>query len=51
MRNMLNRIDIPIIFLASSHPDHIVLETAGLANPYNLLDEISEVKPQHNPVG
>jgi G3E family GTPase len=29
--------------LASFQPDYIVLETTGLANPYNLLDEISEV--------
>jgi G3E family GTPase len=29
--------------LSSFHPDYIVLETTGLANPYNLLDEISEV--------
>jgi G3E family GTPase len=29
--------------LSSFHPDCIVLETTGLANPYNLLDEISEV--------
>jgi G3E family GTPase len=30
--------------LSSFHPDYIVLETTGLANPYNLLDEISEVE-------
>ena len=30
--------------LSSFHPDCIVLETTGLANPYNLLDEISEVE-------
>jgi G3E family GTPase len=29
--------------LSSFHPDYIVLETSGLANPYNLLDEIFEV--------
>ena len=29
--------------LSSFHPDYIVLETTGLADPYNLLDEISEV--------
>jgi len=29
--------------LSSFHPDYIVLETTGVANPYNLLDEISEV--------
>ncbi|CAB1084660.1 Metal chaperone, involved in Zn homeostasis [Olavius algarvensis Delta 1 endosymbiont] len=29
--------------LSSFHPDYIVLETTGLANPYNLLDEISEL--------
>ncbi len=29
--------------LSSFHPDFIVLETTGLANPYNLLDELSEV--------
>jgi G3E family GTPase len=29
--------------LSSFHPDFIVLETTGLANPYNLLGEISEV--------
>jgi G3E family GTPase len=29
--------------LSSFHPDFVVLETTGLANPYNLLDEISEV--------
>jgi G3E family GTPase len=29
--------------LASFHPDYIVLETTGLANPYNLLDELSEL--------
>ena len=29
--------------LSSFHPDYIVLETTGLANPYNLLDEISEI--------
>jgi len=26
------------------HPDAIVLETTGLANPFNLLDELSEVE-------
>lgn len=30
--------------LASFHPDYIVLETTGLANPFNLLDEISELE-------
>jgi G3E family GTPase len=30
--------------LSSFHPDYIVLETTGLANPYNLLDEIFEVE-------
>jgi G3E family GTPase len=30
--------------LSSFHPDCIVLETTGLANPYNLLDEISEIE-------
>jgi len=30
--------------LSSFHPDYIVLETTGLANPYNLLDEISELE-------
>ena len=30
--------------LSSFHPDYIVLETTGLANPFNLLDEISEVE-------
>jgi G3E family GTPase len=30
--------------LSSFHPDYIVLETTGLANPYNLLDEISDVE-------
>ncbi len=30
--------------LSSFHPDYIVLETTGLANPYNLLYEISEVE-------
>jgi G3E family GTPase len=30
--------------LSSFHPDYIVLETTGLANPYNLLDEISETE-------
>ena len=29
--------------LSRFHPDYIVLETTGLANPYNLLDEIAEV--------
>jgi G3E family GTPase len=29
--------------LSRFHPDYIVLETTGLANPYNLLDEISAV--------
>ena len=29
--------------LPSFQPDYIVLETTGLANPYNLLDEISEL--------
>jgi len=29
--------------LSTFQPDYIVLETTGLANPYNLLDEISEV--------
>ncbi|MDO9566094.1 MAG: GTP-binding protein [Candidatus Desulfaltia sp.] len=30
--------------LSSFHPDYIVLETTGLANPFNLLDEISEIE-------
>ncbi|MEE4265811.1 MAG: GTP-binding protein [Desulfobacteraceae bacterium] len=30
--------------LSRFHPDVIVLETTGVANPYNLLDEISEVE-------
>ena len=30
--------------LASFQPDYIVLETTGLANPYNLLSEISELE-------
>jgi G3E family GTPase len=30
--------------LSSFHPDYIVLETTGLANPYNLLEEIAEVE-------
>jgi len=30
--------------LPSFHPDYIVLETTGLANPYNLLEEIAEVE-------
>lgn len=30
--------------LSSFHPDYIVLETTGLANPYNLLSEISELE-------
>ncbi|HBN26892.1 MAG TPA: hypothetical protein DD405_05445 [Desulfobacteraceae bacterium] len=30
--------------LSSFHPDYIVLETTGLANPFNLLDELSEVE-------
>jgi len=30
--------------LSKFHPDHIVLETTGLANPYNLLEELSEVE-------
>jgi G3E family GTPase len=29
---------------SSFHPDYIVLETTGLANPYNLLEEIAEVE-------
>jgi len=29
--------------LSRFQPDYIVLETTGLANPYNLLDEISEL--------
>lgn len=29
--------------LGRFHPDYIVLETTGLANPFNLLDEMSEV--------
>ncbi len=29
--------------LSRFQPDYIVLETTGLANPYNLLDEISEI--------
>ena len=30
--------------LSSFHPDYIVLETTGLANPYNLLEELAEVE-------
>lgn len=30
--------------LSKFHPDHIVLETTGLANPFNLLEELSEVE-------
>ncbi|MGA8179705.1 MAG: GTP-binding protein [Desulfobacterales bacterium] len=30
--------------LSSFHPDCIIVETTGLANPYNLLDEISDVE-------
>ncbi|MEE4113316.1 MAG: GTP-binding protein [Desulfobacteraceae bacterium] len=30
--------------LSKFHPDHIVLETTGLANPLNLLEELSEVE-------
>lgn len=30
--------------LSSFQPDYIVLETTGLANPYNLLTEISEIE-------
>ncbi|MGD8502532.1 MAG: GTP-binding protein [Syntrophobacterales bacterium] len=30
--------------LSSFHPDYIVLETTGLANPYNLLEEMAEVE-------
>ena len=30
--------------LSNFHPDYIVLETTGLANPYNLLEEIAEVE-------
>ena len=30
--------------LSSFQPDYIVLETTGLANPYNLVDDISEVE-------
>ncbi|RLB94883.1 MAG: hypothetical protein DRH50_05740 [Deltaproteobacteria bacterium] len=37
LRNAIHQI------LSSFHPDYIVLETTGLANPYNLLDEIAEV--------
>jgi len=29
--------------LSKFHPDHIILETTGLANPFNLLEELSEV--------
>jgi G3E family GTPase len=29
--------------LANFHPDYIILETTGLANPYNLLDELPEL--------
>jgi G3E family GTPase len=30
--------------LSSFHPDFIILETTGLANPYNLLDEIAAME-------
>ena len=30
--------------LTAFHPDYIVLETTGLANPFNLLDELSEAE-------
>jgi G3E family GTPase len=30
--------------LSKFHPDHIILETTGLANPFNLLEELSEVE-------
>ncbi len=30
--------------LSNFHPDYIVCETTGVANPYNLLDEISEIE-------
>jgi len=29
--------------LSEFHPDYIILETTGLANPYNLLDELGEL--------
>jgi G3E family GTPase len=30
--------------LSQFHPDHIIVETTGLANPFNLLEELSEVE-------
>jgi G3E family GTPase len=30
--------------LARFHPDYIIVETTGLANPFNLLDELSEIE-------
>ncbi len=30
--------------MSDFHPDYIVLETTGLANPFNLLDELAEVE-------
>ena len=30
--------------LSQFHPDFIIIETTGLANPFNLLDEIGEIK-------
>jgi G3E family GTPase len=30
--------------LSNFHPDYIILETTGLANPYNLLHEIMEIE-------
>jgi len=30
--------------MSKFHPDHIILETTGLANPFNLLEELSEVE-------
>jgi len=30
--------------LSQFHPDFIIVETTGLANPFNLLDEIGEIK-------
>lgn len=31
--------------LSNFHPDYIVLETTGLANPLNLMDELVELEP------
>ena len=30
--------------MSDFHPDSIVLETTGMANPFNLLDELAEVE-------